>query len=969
MRRTYGLIAGLLGAITVCSMRVATSMNAPSASLVISEFQAVNGSTVRDEDGDYSDWIEIHNRGQVPQNLDGWFLTDSALNLTRWRFPNVVIPAGGYLVVFASQKDRTNAPTGQLHTNFRLGAEGEYLALVDPNTNAVSEFAPIYPAWKPGEVSYGRDRNEPNLVGFFTMPTPGSPNQVGGPDNFAPDVVFSREQGTFVSPFNLSLSLATPNSNAVIHFVLVTNAASAALTNVPTSTSRLYTNPIPVDRTMQVRARAFAPGFLPGTPVTYSYIQIASNAVNFTSDLPLVVVHNFGVPQHPGMGDQTAIVAFFEVDQLTGRSSLTSRPQLITRAVVNRRGSSTEGAPKASLAVELWNEFNDDADHEVLGLPAESDWVLDAPNIFDPSLIHDPFAYELSNDLGRYASRTRFVETFMDLTGGPVNLPNFTAAGDYTGVHVLEEKVKRNRNRVDIHGIEQENTTPPNVTGGWLLKIDRLDGDERSFSAANQFMIYQDPDGRDVQLPQWDPQEQYIIKYFNDFYAALTGPNWTNPISGYAAYIDVDSWIDHHLLNVMTMNLDSLRLSAYFYKPRNGKIHIGPVWDFGRAMGTSGKGSVIDWRAFNPRAWRASNMLGGSDYGTDFFNATTPPAWWERLFRDPDFLQRYIDTYQRYRATVFDTNRILAKVDRVAEGLREAQAREVILWAGQGLSDTSPRSGTVTSPMNIYGQTYSYTFPTPGTYQGEIDFLKHWMWAHINFMDTNFLDRPTLRTQGDMITAPTELNMTGPTRLAGTTILYALDGTDPRLPGGGISPSALTYSGPITINSNAHVVARCRNPNHRNLTGPGHPPISSPWSGRTELTILLDSDGDKAPDTWEAQFGFLPNNPADGPMDFDSDGVSNADEFRSGTDPKDRLSYLRVEDFTVPGGGIGSRVSFLANSNRAYSVQYKDVLATNSVWRTLDHVFAQPTNRIAQVVDPNRVANRFYRLVTPPAQQ
>lgn len=827
-----GRVRLLTGILTVASLASGT-LNTASAALSISEIQAVNDITIRDDDGEYSDWIEIHNSAATAENLDGWHLTDSALRFNKWRFPNISIPAGGYLVVFASGKNRANATAGPLHTNFKLDAGGEYLALVDPGGNVVSEFAPTYPAWESSEVSFGRDRNEPSLIGFFTVPTPGAPNQAGGPGAFAPDVVFSRASGAYVDSFQLTLSLSPPNAAAEIRYVIVNNAATAAQTNVPTSSAALYTGPITISGTMQVRARAFEPGKLPGSPVTASYIQLNSNAVSFTSDLPLVIVHNFGASEFPTTVDQTAIVAWFEVDEQTGRSSLTNPPTLISRAGVNRRGSSTEGYAKASLAVELWDEFNDDADYEVLGLPAESDWILDAPVQFDRSLIHDPFAYELSNDLGRYASRTRMVETFFDTSGGAVNLPDFSAAGDYDGVHVLQEKIKRNRNRVNIDRMEQENTTPPNVTGGWLLKIDRRDTDERGFEAARQTIIYQDPDGRDVELPQWDPQEQYIAGYFNSFGTALNGVNWTNPVTGYAAYIDVDSWIDHHLLNVMTMSVDSLRLSAYFYKPRNGKIQMGPVWDFGRALGANARGA--DWRPFNPRAWRASNVIGGSDYGTDFFNTTTPPSWWGRLFTDPDFFQRYIDTYQRYRAGVFDTNRILAKIDRLAEEVREAQTREAIRWTNSPESDTRPRSGTVTAPFNIYSYEYSHTFPTPGTYQGEIDFLKHWMWSHLNFMDTNFLARPTFNRRGGMITAPTELTMAAPTNAA--TIYYTLDGTDPRMTGGGVLPSAILYTGPISIATNAHVIARSRNLNHRNLTGPGHPPLSSPWSGPSEVSF------------------------------------------------------------------------------------------------------------------------------------
>ena len=135
------------------------------------------------------------------------------------------------------------------------------------------------------------------------------------------------------------------------------------------------------------------------------------------------------------------------------------------------------------------------------------------------------------------------------------------------------------------------------------------------------------------------------------------------------------------------------------------------------------------------------------------------------------------------------------------------------------------------------------------------------------------------------------------------------------------------------------------------------------------LTVLADSDGDKAPDTWETQFGFLPNDRSDGATDFDGDGVSNADEFRSGTDPRSDTSYLRVEDFRLDGVVPASRISFLAMSNRTYSVQYKDMLDPASVWTTLESVFAQSANRTVVAIDSARVTNRFYRLVTPMVQE
>ncbi len=104
------------------------------SSLVINEFMAVNDSIWQDEDGEFRDWIEIHNPTESAVNLDGWYLTDRANNLTMWEFPARVIQPDEYLVVAASGKDRDD-PNGQLHTDFKLSSGGEYLALVEPDAS------------------------------------------------------------------------------------------------------------------------------------------------------------------------------------------------------------------------------------------------------------------------------------------------------------------------------------------------------------------------------------------------------------------------------------------------------------------------------------------------------------------------------------------------------------------------------------------------------------------------------------------------------------------------------------------------------------------------------------------------------------------------------------------------------------------------------------------------------------------
>ncbi|MDD8047115.1 MAG: lamin tail domain-containing protein, partial [Verrucomicrobiota bacterium] len=124
------------------------------AAVQITEFLASNGETSLDDDGDSSDWIEIYNSGDTAVNLDGWYLTDNPNELDLWRFPAIELQAREFLLVWASGKDRRD-PAAPLHTNFKLSATGEYLAIIGPDGNTPAfEFAPDFPPQR-RDYSYG----------------------------------------------------------------------------------------------------------------------------------------------------------------------------------------------------------------------------------------------------------------------------------------------------------------------------------------------------------------------------------------------------------------------------------------------------------------------------------------------------------------------------------------------------------------------------------------------------------------------------------------------------------------------------------------------------------------------------------------------------------------------------------------------------------------------------------------------
>jgi hypothetical protein len=240
-------------------MLLAAAFSAGAASEVrINEFMAANAKTLSDQDGEFSDWIEIYNAGPDTVNLDGWYLTDSAELMTKWRFPAINLAANAYLLLFASGKDRA-IPGAQLHANFALDAAGEYLALVQPDGLTVaSEFAPGFPEQFP-DISYGLSAGT-NV--YFSTPTPGGPNGAGLAAAVA-DTKFSPDRGFYSAPFSLVISTETPG--ATIHYT--TNGT------MPTATTGIvYTGPIPISGTTVVRAAAFLEGYLPSNVDTQTYI-------------------------------------------------------------------------------------------------------------------------------------------------------------------------------------------------------------------------------------------------------------------------------------------------------------------------------------------------------------------------------------------------------------------------------------------------------------------------------------------------------------------------------------------------------------------------------------------------------------------------------------------------------------------------------------------------------------------------
>jgi hypothetical protein len=517
----------------ICSVWPIAVRSARGADLVISEFMAINDTTlptVVEGKTIYPDWIELHNRAPEPVSLDGWCLTDDSEDLTKWALPAASISAGGYLVVIASGVQEIDHPenwpyrdqAGRYHANFRLAGAGEYLALVAPGGQVVQEYGSHWgqTGFPPqhADVSYGVYDEH---VQYFDEPTPGRSNGPGYP-SASTEPFFSHAGGAFNGYFLLELT--SPNPDAEIRITLDGRE--------PTTASMKYEIPIPIASTMEVVARAFEPGKLPSPAISQTYIAVANNARNFSSDLPIVLVDT----QRRGVGSGafTKVQSVFIDRGDDGRARMLDPAAFAGRGGLRIRGSSTAGAPKHQYAFETWDLKDEDTDVSLLGLAADSDWILYAPYSYDRALISNAFAYELSNQVGRYAVRTRFCEMYLNTDGATVS------ASDYVGLYIFMERITRNPDRVDVEELEPWDSTEPAITGGYMLSIDRRSGGSGFHTAAGtpHGAVFNHIYPQETDLT--DKQTDWIRGFLDDFEDALYGPDFADPTDGYAKYIDVD---------------------------------------------------------------------------------------------------------------------------------------------------------------------------------------------------------------------------------------------------------------------------------------------------------------------------------------------------------------------------------------------------------------------------------------------
>ncbi len=414
---------------------------------------------------------------------------------------------------------------------------------------------------------------------------------------------------------------------------------------------------------------------------------------NDSTLLPLLIIDTYGaeIPDEPRIKAHMGLI-----HNETGDYNKLEDPfsEYDGQISIERRGESSQYFyPKKSFSIETQNSDGSNNNVSLLGLPEENDFVLNAP-YGDKSLMRNVLSYGLFDKFGHYSPRTRFVEVILN--------------GDFQGLYVLTEKIKRDKNRVDIAKIVPKDTTAEDISGGYLLRIDKISDMEPYeywestvnplFPEKNK-IIYQffDPDYYELTLAQ----REYVKGYMQEFDEALVGDNFKDPATGYRSYLDIPSFVDLMILNEFTKDVDAFRLSHYFYKQKvtkGGKLVSGPPWDY-------------------------NLTFGNSDFTTDFHlpeNWIYPHRvaiyWWDRAMQDPWFANQLHCRWDELYETVMSPESMSAMIDSTYLALDRATERNFTRW---------PILGTYVWPNSFVGTSYGH----------EMGFLRIWIGDRLNWMN------------------------------------------------------------------------------------------------------------------------------------------------------------------------------------------------------------------------------------------
>ena len=465
--------------------------------------------------------------------------------------------------------------------------------------------------------------------------------------------------------------------------------------------NRTHPHPLPADALDRYPLMRLLPRLALSLAVALAASGAVASAqeVEFsTSDLPIILLETEAdIPDDPKIAARMRII-----DNGPGaRNAVTDVANDYDGwAGIEIRGSSSQAFPKLQYGIETRDADGEDVEASLLGMPEEEDWVLYAPYV-DKSLMRNVLAYHLARRAGRYASRTRFCEVVLN--------------GEYQGLYVLMEKVKRGDGRVDVNKLKDDETEGDDLTGGYIVKIDATTGDDEDddlgwrspygvgvTTGRPPIYLFDVPDADDV-APE---QAAYIQAFVTGFEAVMADGDFEDPEAGYDAYINAGSFVDFLLLTELSKDHDGYRRSAFFHKDKDSNdplLHAGPVWDFNLAFGNADRLGTDD-----PEGWRYEIPISATRYPI--------PFWWGRLARSERFGAAILERWTELRRGPFHPDSLDHWVDSTAGVLDEAQARNFERWP-------------------VLGERLWLNAYVGETYGDEVGYLKRWLRERGAWMD------------------------------------------------------------------------------------------------------------------------------------------------------------------------------------------------------------------------------------------
>lgn len=414
-----------------------------------------------------------------------------------------------------------------------------------------------------------------------------------------------------------------------------------------------------------------------------------------SSDLPIFIINtkqNQTIPDEPKIEAQLGIIYNGEDKQ---NSVSDEHNEYNGKIAIELRGNGSIHNNKVSYAFETQDEDGENNNVSILGLPSENDWILYAPET-DKSLMRNVLAYQLANEMNHYAPRTKFCELVVN--------------GDYLGIFVFMEKIKRDKNRVNIKKFDEFQSPEE---GGFIIRIDSWWNKSLGWEA-----ISYDYKGRERNIlyqyvyPKADEittaQARYIQTFMNGFETAMYNAPLYNLQAAYSPYIDIENFADYFLINELSKNPDGYRLSTFMHKDANSKdprLKLGPIWDYNFGFGNycCGYHTTYDGWEFDESHWDFPSQI---------------PFWADKLMHDPSFAKVINERWDMWRSGLISCAAFEVKIDHWAAKVNEAKERNFSKWP-------------------ILGTNVTWDWNAGANYEDEINLLKDWICKRIDWIDLN----------------------------------------------------------------------------------------------------------------------------------------------------------------------------------------------------------------------------------------